>query len=809
MLRASGDGLIAAEITSRLDLPDTAPYAVQWSPFLTGFPYGKHYVLGRTMLDEHAPRTGMVFTHALISSLDEMADFNDLQTLIALLCEQPCPDKTVSTIEVQPHPLPYVQATPEQIAIAMLLASYGKVPVIRLGCQGFDKVVAELWAKLWPSIRRGFAFRLSFGPSDLVESPLPSLVCTPQNLASRWIGYRTATVDVTPKSLSPAAAVLTGAQKGGNLLDCASRFGIEIATFRNLNLLERAYSLQELPASLDNTIALLRIVEALSSGQPTASAGREEVVAGLLQFLPDATAKQALSLRNVTLASFEKPDRIWNALKQWMADYKFPPNEDAEIMQFLGGLDDAAFAVPEWQHAIVTGLNTAGSEPNPHFSEAFWRWGRSSSDVYEHVFRYIQFSAADDVLLVEVAPDEFPSKSAKELLKLSISQHLYRLHGVAASMAFPPMEAVSIQLDADKEGVSSPGIQMALRKAQPIQLIECALAFHNSQLTELAATAASLQPDLLADVDMNSETAQAIWTASLSKNQACWAGPKHPEQTFHMILNKLLDGKTAETPLVMALTNTPLANLNNYTRREEVWKSFGGDTKERLMIATAAGWLSKVEKGMTSPMEDEVQSHIVNSPSFPSTVGRFFSMSLGSALRLISLLSSLTEQSFLGLLPLLTSRALTPLDSETLGRLLLARDWSDAAEHAASLLRQGREDVRPALRACYSLLGLRTRFRLRLAPLSANEKWQALEQVAADLYPSGPDHSELWRKAGGSNADLQHNGDGRARWADALFKIRHGYNLRISSLLARMSEDYPGNDDLRYISNDPEFRKRA
>jgi Effector-associated domain 1 len=92
--------------------------------------------------------------------------------------------------------------------------------------------------------------------------------------------------------------------------------------------------------------------------------------------------------------------------------------------------------------------------------------------------------------------------------------------------------------------------------------------------------------------------------------------------------------------------------------------------------------------------------------------------------------------------------------------------------------------------------------------MSADEKWQALAELAADLYQSGPDHDDLWRRAGGRNADLQHQGDGRARWTDALYKMRHGYGLRISELLSQMRKDYPLNDNLRYLSHDPEFQER-
>lgn len=807
LLKATGDALIARELTSRLDLPDTAPYGVEWSSFLTGFPHGQHYVLGRTILDESASRTGMVFTHALISPLEEMASFDNLYTLIDLLCDTPCSDKDVATVEVQCQSFLGSQITPEQIAIATLLVSPGSGPVVRLGYQGFDQVVAELWRWLWPSIRRGFAFRLSFGPSDLVESPRPTLVCTPDSLAARWTGYRIANAEDAPKALLPSAALITGAQDSNDLLEYANSLGVEIRTFKDLILLERAHALRGTCSNLDNTIALLRIVEALSKGQPGFTVGKEEVAASVLRHLPNATATQALSLRNITVTGLHQPNRIWDALERWMADYKFPSTEDAEIIRILSGLDDSSFAVPEWHRAIVSGLNSAKSDRASQFAEAFWRW--EDHVPYEHVFRTISLKDADEMALVMAAPDRLSSKSSQALLSLSASHRMYRLHGVVASIAFPPREAVRVQLDAQKEAVSPTGIQLALRKAGPREVVECALMFHNSQLAELAGTAASSQPNLLAEVDMVGEMAQSIWTDALRKNPACWRGPNQPEQAFKMILSAMLDGKRVETPLITALSSTPLADLNDYTRREELWKYVSGKTKERLMAATAAGWINRAADATTTALEDELQSYIVNSAMLTSTVSRFISIGLTLTLRLISHLYLLREERFLELLPVLISNALTPSDADALGKLLLVRHWSQAAERLATLLSKGREDVRPTLRVCHSLLGFWTRFRLGIAPLSTDEKWQALSQVATDLYQSGPDHDDLWRRAGGRNADLQYQGDGRARWTNALYKMRHGYGLRVSALVSEMRKDYPLNDNLRYLSRDPEFQERT
>ncbi|MCQ9186859.1 hypothetical protein KMT30_49045, partial [Streptomyces sp. IBSBF 2953] len=66
------------------------------------------------------------------------------------------------------------------IGTANALTAQGLTPVVRLSVDGFEQLVDSLWKNLWPALRRTFAFRLSFGPNDLVEHPEPALVCTPE-----------------------------------------------------------------------------------------------------------------------------------------------------------------------------------------------------------------------------------------------------------------------------------------------------------------------------------------------------------------------------------------------------------------------------------------------------------------------------------------------------------------------------------------------------------------------------------------------------------------------------------------------------
>jgi len=810
LVSASGDGMVASELTSRLDLPDTAPYGVEWSPYLSGFPHGNHYVLARTLLDQQASRAGMVFSHALIFPIEEMVRVRNLRDLAQLIVGTPTAAAALSTIDVEVTAQPEFRADEEQIAISTMLVSAVKRPLIRLSHIGFDEVIFKLWANLWPAIRRNFAFRLSFGPGDLVDAPLPTIVCTPPNLAARWVGYQTVISDRGTSELSPAAALLAGEPNGHKVLDIAENFGIEINSFGQLILVDRAYEIQSSATiGLNESIAMLRLVEALSGGKSSPAPGRETLVNRIIENLSNASVSQIRSLRNLALSSVDRPYRIFEGVQKWMAGHKFPSLHDVEMAELIRDAGESGRATPDWQVAIGSGLRSAKTTSASKFAEAFWRWIIAASpEALPHLLQGVDLVTNDEPSLVVNAPDYLDSGIAKTLLAISSNRGLYHLHAAVASLEYMPLKAVQEQIKLEPASHDAEGLRIALRKATPKQIVLCALSVHDRRVLELGANAASSHLEVLSDVDMSEQAAQDLWEAALRKNKSCWKGPNNPESTLWMILDMALDEKKMNLSLLVELAETPLANLNGYCRRAELWNLLSGTTKQHYIRATADGWLEAVEKNVSSPVETDVQNYILNRSTFPGILGSFLSRSVSSALKLISLLTRLDEAGFLSIFPLITANRLLLQDAEHLGRLIDERRWSRAADALVKLLRQRREDVRPALRACHGLLGFWTKFKLGVVPPSAEEKWQALASLCADLYPSGPDHNDLWRRAGGNNADLIYNGDGRSRWSDALFKVRRGYGLRAWTLLAKMNEEFGWNEDLRHLSQDSEFVER-
>lgn len=78
-----------------------------------------------------------------------------------------------------------------------------------------------------------------------------------------------------------------------------------------------------------------------------------------------------------------------------------------------------------------------------------------------------------------------------------------------------------------------------------------------------------------------------------------------------------------------------------------------------------------------------------------------------------------------------------------------------------------------------------------------------LEKVLSQLYPSGPEHNEVWSRAGGDQSTLALSGNGRASWHAAIRMLSQGgggQEINVGSLIETVLSDYPKNIELRSLT---------
>ena len=820
LLAASEDDGVSSDIVQRLDLPDTAPPGVEWSPFLRGFPFRNRYVLSRTFRDTNASRGGMVFSHALLAPLDDIEEITDLTPLLQLLASSDRQRPKATTIDFVRTETPLPDAVDLIDAAEALTATgqysrYSKeqgttraLPVVRLGHVGLDDLVVALWARLLPKMRRAFAFRLSFDPRDLGETPAPALVCTPPSMAARWSDYPIIRSGVSREPASLAAAVLAGHEKAASFLEFLREIGAKPATFRDLRLLDRAYLLNVGEPTLDRCIGAVRLIEKLSPDSDAGEDGKDVLVRRLCELVAAATAKQILLLRNLQLSAFPSPNRIWKALKTWVAENSYPRDQDGKMLTVFEDATATASAVEEWRTAVLDGSAVAARSRNSAFPKAFWRWFQVRPEVVAAVFRHVPVEVGVEKRVAAATPRSLDETAAEPLATLALSRGWLRMHGAILSAIRNPLDAARGQVAVDTELSFVAGLKSALRQAKPAEVVDCALEIEDPRMPRLAGEAVAKDPGLLAGVDLTGRKAQAIWREALDIDPECWRAPADPSAAFHSILDRLLDGGDADLSLIDRLSCTPVADLGSYARRPETWPRIKGNALDNILTATASGWLRRAASGgVPFAPEQALQSAILGNDEFESTLDALVPGRVGAVMRIVATLERYDEHGFLHLLESTMSRttSLAASDAEGIGCLVLERRWEDVATDLVARYENGRRDLKPALRACYDMLDFWVRWRLWLTPISETEKWTAFEELAAELYPRGPDDGGLWERAGGKDADLSSGGDGRTRWRNATRNMRNGKGPTPSELLAMMLEDFPNNERLLHLAGDRVF----
>jgi len=809
LLASSGDEEVSTEIVQRLDLPDTAPPGIEWSPFLRGFPHRNRYVLARTFRDTSASRGGMVFSHALLVPLDEIVETPHLGPLLKLLgtSDRQRPDATAVELVRTETPLPDAN---DLMDAAEALGANGRSPVVRLGHVGFDDLVVALWAHLFPEVRRGFAFRLSFDPRDLVETPAPALVCAPQAMAARWSDYPVIRSGTSPKPTSLVAAALSGNGKAAPLLEFMRGVGAKPATFLDLRLVEQAYVLNVGEPRLERCAGAIRLIEKLSPDSDAGETGKDVHVQRLCEVMPAARAEEILLLRNLQLSAFPSPGRVWKALKTWTAENSYPQDQDAGMLSILRDATADGSAVEEWRSAVLDGLAAAASSSMSSFPQSLWRWFQNRPETVVALLRYVPADPGIERRLAACTPRKLDESAAESLLTLIFSRGWFRLHGAILSAIRDPSNAARRQVAVDTDPLHAEGLALALRWAKPAEVVECALNIEDPRVPKLAGEAVAKKPNLLANVDFTGMQAQAIWREALALNAESWRGPTAPAAAFHSILDRMLEVGEADPSLIDRLSYAPIADLGEYSRRPEVWTRIGDVALDNLLAATASGWLQRAaSEGVPSVPESVLQTAIFENDEFEPTLDGLIPGRIGVALRIVTALDRYDEQRFLGLIENTMSRttSLGARDSEGIGRLILQRQWKETTADLVARYESGRSDLKPALRTCHDMLDFWVRWRLWLTPISETEKWQALGELAAELYPSGPDDQGLWDRAGGDDADLSSKEDGRTRWRKALRNIRNGKGPTPAALLASMMEDFPNNERIPHLAEDHVFRR--
>ncbi|KQO64085.1 hypothetical protein ASF22_21600 [Methylobacterium sp. Leaf87] len=733
----------------------------------------------------------MVIAHALFAPLDEMQNFRSLNRLIA---------KLASSAELIADPMAFVLEDGDEgdngsdlQAVAALLVGRGKKPVVWLGPDRIEPMLIALWRNLWPSMRRDFAFRLSFGPDDIVDPPTPALVCTPVSLAVRWRGYPIIEQSSAPNSV--AARVLSGVDDAEPLRAFAASIGHVDTTLQSLPRLVEARRLLQSGADLTELAAGLRLINLLSPDPAQGRGAKAGFVDATASVVASSSAEQVMLLRNLSLEGFNDLKALWVAVTKWMAFYPINSREPALLATIVAS-NRPSEAIQEWRSAILAGGGAIEGARLKQFAEAFWAWLEADDKALPALLALTPVGKSAEEALIAALPKRLIRYST-DLLPAFVDRRWLSLHGAVLARSTGAVEAVREQLKVDKDPKFSAGILAAIASAASDDLLKIASSHDDARLDTIAGREIIGNFSLAAKLDFALPSIQRIWVAALAIDTASWQAPADPLAVRRAILDALLNGSAIHSPLIAAFAATPLADLSDFERRGMLWPQL--EDAQPFLDATARGWLMKTAAGNAEALDSRLEQAVLQSAYLNPQLGQGW----GEALATIAALRGLGEERTLTWFSNLAARA-SPPDSqqaELLGRIILDRNWS----RLLNSVRERSYDIpvlKATLQVCASMFSPLSRWMMGLSEVDTEEKWRSFADLAADLYPKGPDDRDIWERAGGSNSDILARSTGSERWRHAIRLVRRGDGPVVISLLREMQKDFKSNPNLQFIAKD-------
>lgn len=787
-----------------LDLPDSLPSSVNFSSYISGFKLEDQYIIAKTFLDENASRSGMVVSYALAVPTDQIRYLSNLNQLLKLLPNTPVNDNIFCdgcvTLNLTNNP------TESNIVLSNdtveLLVNRKAGPIIHIGFSGFEELVASLWHKLWPSMRKDFSFRLSLSPRDCIEPNLPSLVCVPESLVSRWNSNCKIIGKVQKsESLSKVANAFLYGYESYN--DFCISFGIKLIKPSMLELVVQAYDMHSrnlLEPQFDSCLSLIRLLEQLSPNSVEGSVEKERLVIQLENLISGIDIDEILKLRNISGRGFGSLKILWNAVELKLKSCHFYSQNDDSMIKIVSNSFEKEKAVDSWRQSVQAGFIQTFNSQTSLIYAAVWRWLNLDFGTTEQLLSLIEITPPIENLLKDNVPDRISKETEELMLPFFTNNNLLQLHGLVLALCYSTYEAFLKQLQVDKDESFTKGLEEIAKKADPLELLSACLSINEQRITKITVANAVEDLLILEEVSFSSKDSLSIWAKVLPINSHAWSAPQKPQEILFSLLDEYVTlGKSSHIELLRLLSMTPISDLCEFPKRSSIWSLLDNDVRENYLSQTALGWYERALNQNFVDLDDELDKAVSKIPNLTEKIRQADLDTTKTILKIFKRVTSLSESNFLIWLNrwIDNTRRQPNSNMVTVGQLIQDRNWNDAASLAFRKYKTSSPNAKSILIPCKDLLPFWSKFEIGF--YTSDYKWEALTLLVQDLYPSGPEENNLWVRSGGVNGSTLNNRTGLEAWENAIQKIRNGAKPFVNNLINKIKSDFPNNDKVEIL----------
>lgn len=488
-------------LSDKADLPDSAPAGAAWDPFVRGWREDSYYIVALTEADYAAVRPGMIATRMIAVPITEAEKCDNLGALFEVLHE-------TNRAYVPEFTIPLGPVKSQQAVQPALLACiahhliYEEKPAAIVGQNGFEALVATLWQKLPPELRRAFAFGFSFTPADLTVTRA-NMVAVPTSCENRWSSYKFKCDAKWNQPLrDPIAAFLSDAQAHG-FLEFLQEVGLVFNSFADYRRYARLWNYWQKRGENDPEVthALLRSLGTLLPEPEQALNQKEEamgIAAGLLRV---GTEADILALRSVKARAFpSKAAMLERAVSGWLKSRIQSYKADN-----AAGLSKVVLALPssqsvEWQEWVREGLKQGFAALSESAAQTIWSVWKEEGTLVE-IGAQLPTDEATEMVLLRACPTSLSDRLFSTLANWSAGRRWICLMAKVALTHVGFAKAIELVFDQDAGIPRTSAIELLCAASKPSDVWLSAFRHEDPALIKCAVAAAKAEPALWSRLD--------------------------------------------------------------------------------------------------------------------------------------------------------------------------------------------------------------------------------------------------------------------------------------------------------------------
>lgn len=800
-------------LTAFTDRPGAIPAGTIMEPYLSGQRFDGKYVFTKTFPDFAAIRGGMVFTHVLVMELSDLNLIKELSDLLTYFVNDISKQTALETIsfipsggkknDVQEFFPYYIQEILQGIITE-------KLPVIFCGkLISFQEVLCAIWPGLPLGLKKNFSYTAGFSLSSLDR--LKTMVYFQENL--KPILQNSIYVEDSESKIVQIESEIEKFVLFNNTENVFEEFindlNIQLTDWSILTPAVKAFQLFQkidFKLSQDETRLLVRYIAKISPESSSGKVIKNKLILKLANSISSEENSNIKSLSNLALDGFpEGPKIIGSAIEKFTINaFQSVNNFQGDALHELLKLTDG-HKTDWWRDSVLKGVSKVFSKvDNVSISNAWQIFLKPESSMVT-LLSFIPADNGAEKIFIESMPKSITKTIAEKVAFNIRDKNWFILHSHLLLQYLSAKEAIKVQIGYERSSrfVSFEGSHLLLTNLSDTELLSVTLDMGEDLLIKEYANRASAKPILLKPIDVNESVWLEIWSECLTVSKNLAYGIENLGSTFEKVLRLIEKGITIPERILLLFSESDFADLSGYQNRKSIWRNLPHLYIKKFQEATAIGCMKKIlNAGLVfDEIEQEIKI-ILGSDDFITVFLSVNRANMNVVLAAFSNIPDLKDKHLSDYIHYF-SENLSELESAKLGDVVLDKKFATSARQIFEKAKNNPQ-YRIALNNCKPLINFSFYEKLMNGSLfgeqvSADAVYSEILSKVLAMYPQGPEHSDIWKRAGGDISKFINQKSREDNWKHGISLLRNGgggANLSAGSLLRIMIEDYPQNNEL-------------